>query len=71
MQERKDSDFVMPGEEMQQKLRALDCHASASQVDLVANLARVSDAAVRHAAAGKRLYRREWNLLADELGISR
>lgn len=71
MEERKSSDVVMPGEEMQQKLRALDCHASESQVARVAHLAMVSNASVRSAAEGKWLYRREWNLIADALEITR
>lgn len=69
MIERKDSDLVMPGDEMRARLHGLDCHHSESQVQLVAEKAGVSDAAVRRAANGRTLYRREWNKLAHELGV--
>jgi hypothetical protein len=67
--ERKDGDFVMPGEEMQRRLVALDCGVSYSQAAFVAGRAGVSLAGAQRAVANQTLYRREWNLLARELGV--
>jgi len=69
MIERKGSDTVMPGDEMQRILQTMGCDTSEGQVQFVAQAANVSAAGVRSAVAGRWLYRREWDLLARELGI--